>query len=304
VAKRVIFIGSKQLGLTALETIRAIAPDSLHMAVTCDDRSDDRSVLDGFRSYCHDHRLILEVLKRPRCLTDIIAAERPDLCLVVGWYWLLDHHLLDLVPDGFIGVHASMLPRYRGGAPLVWTLINGDQVGGITLFHFDTGMDTGDIVAQREFSLDLNDTIADALRKAELSLKELLRESYPAVLNGTAPRLPQQHELASYCAQRRPEDGRINWNQSDREIHNFIRAQSKPYPGAFCPLDDGRILRIWRSRPFDYEYYGPPGKVVQKNSSGVIVTCGSGAVVLKEVQVDSNPPLAAAKVLKQGACLQ
>jgi methionyl-tRNA formyltransferase len=105
----------------------------------------------------------------------------------------------------------------------------------------------------------------------------------------TAPRRKQDHELATYGSPRRPEDGRISWNQPASEIYNFIRAQTRPYPGAFTHLDEGRVLRIWQASIFPYPYYGVPGLVGQKHMDGFVVACGEGRITIQECQLEGGP---------------
>ena len=290
---KVTFIGSKHLGIKALETLCSIDSERITSVVTLDDSEDPRCQLSEIRALCQSRDLPLHVLTKPSQLSDVVRVEKPDLCLVVGWYWLVPPWLLKELQAGFLGIHASLLPKYRGGAPLVWPIINGETQSGISLFYFDEGMDTGDIVAQKKFDIGMDETIADILAKAEAAILETLGEFYPKLLSGAAPRNPQDHSQATYAAQRRPEDGRIDWSKSAERIHNEIRAQTRPYPGAFCHDQAGRQIRIWSSKRFDFDYYGTPGLVAETNGEEVIVTCGQGAVVLKEIQVETaraQPP--------------
>lgn len=181
---------------------------------------------------------------KPGDLAERIAALRPDLLVAIGWYHLLPAKLRDVAPLGCVGVHASLLPKYRGGAPLVWAIINGETQTGVTLFHFDDGVDTGDIVAREPFEIAPEDTIAEVLGKAEKATVSLLRAHLPLLARGTAPRCPQDHAAATQFPQRSPDDGAIDWSWSAGRIRNFIRAQTKPYPGAFT-LIAGKKVRIW-----------------------------------------------------------
>jgi methionyl-tRNA formyltransferase len=173
-----------------------------------------------------------------------LAALGPDLLVVVGWYYMIPRRMRELAPRGCVGIHASLLPRYRGGAPLVWAMINGEMEAGVTMFHLSDGVDDGDIVGQRRFAIEPRDTIADLLEKAERASLELTEELVPAFAAGTAPRLPQDHGLATHVPQRSPADGRIDWTWDAPRIDRFIRAQTKPYPGAFTDLE-GKRVRIW-----------------------------------------------------------
>jgi methionyl-tRNA formyltransferase len=220
------------------------------------------------------------------------------MCIVVGWYWIFKESLLAKVPKGVVGIHASLLPKYRGGSPLVWPIIKGDKESGLSLFYLDKGMDTGDVIAQKRFSIMDDDTIAEVLEKAESLTVELLEQNYPLLLEGTASRIQQNHDEATYFPQRKPEDGRIDWNATNVEIHNAIRAQTHPYPGAFCYTEDNKRLYIWKSRLFPQEHCGIPGLVVQVLDDSVVVACGKGALCLCEVQLESSVQEIAGRVLK------
>jgi methionyl-tRNA formyltransferase len=169
---------------------------------------------------------------------------QPDFGLVVGWYYMVPRSIRQLFPRGVAGIHASLLPKYRGGAPLVWAIINGETQTGVSLFYFDDGVDTGDIIGQRSVAIAPADTIKTVLRKATLASVELVRELVPAIRRGTAPRIPQDHTAATSFPQRCPEDGLIDWNKDPQQIRNFIRAQTRPYPGAYTYIN-GKKVTIW-----------------------------------------------------------
>lgn len=299
--KRAAFVGSKALGLAVAKEMARLAPEQLAGIITIDDTNDTRSALDAFEQFAQESQIPLHVLSKSGELKSVIQELEPNLCVVVGWYWLLKAELLAMVPDGWLGIHASLLPQYRGGAPLVWAVINGEKQTGLSLFYFDEGMDTGDVVAQRQFSVEFTDTIADVLKKAEHWSLDVIRENYPLLLRGTAPRHTQDHSGASYVALRGPEDGRIEWNQPAEDLYNFIRAQTHPYPGAFCLTASQQTLRVWEAAPFPHPYYGTPGKVVMISGDEAVVTCASPtALRLLRVQLAGQEERGGAEVLKFG----
>lgn len=175
---------------------------------------------------------------------EVLAEYNPSLIVVIGWYYMIPASLRDLAPLGCVGIHASLLPKYRGGAPLVWAMINGEKETGISLFYFDDGVDTGDIVVQTKIEIEPDDNISHLLKKVEASCISMMDEYIPMLLQGTAPRTQQLHEDATEYPQRKPEDGEIDWTWSGEQINNFIKAQTKPYPGAFTYIN-GRKLMIW-----------------------------------------------------------
>ncbi len=280
--RRALFVGSKQLGLRSLQAMVRAIPDHVAGAVTLDDSSDTRSVLAEISAYCKSVDLPLSIISRPGDLDGVVHEHAPQYVLVAGWYSIIKPALLRSVPGGFLGLHPSLLPKYRGSAPLVWALLKGEEQTGVSLFYFDEGMDTGEIVDQKSFAIAPEDTIADVLAKAEVAALDLVNTYAGPLLSGTAPRSKQDHNLASYGSPRRPEDGRICWNQSAKEVYNFIRAQTRPYPGAFTHSAEGKILRIARASIFPHPYYGVPGLVGHKHLDGVVTACGDGALIIHE----------------------
>ena len=302
--QRVVFVGSKALGASVLNAIYAISSESLVGVITPEDCDDVRCALDEFENFKNRTGTPLRILQKASQLRDAVLEFRPDLCIVVGWYWLLKPEVLKLVPYGWLGIHASLLPKYRGGAPLVWAMMNGETETGLSLFYFNEGMDTGDIVSQRKVKIDYQDTIGHLLHKVEKEALDVIREHYPLLLAGKAPRIKQNHKEATYVALRNPSDGRIDWNQPASMIYNFIRAQTYPYPGAFCLLDD-KLIRIWSAKPFEYPYYGPIGQVVMVADDFVVVTCGVGTgLCLHRIQPDGLDEQNAPEFLKFGQRLQ
>lgn len=283
--KKCLFIGSKELGFTIFKSLVEKYPSTILGCVTYDDRDDVRSKFNEFNEYCEEKDIHLEILDKPSKLKSIIENIKPDFCLVIGWYWIIGKETLKLCKSGFIGIHASLLPKYRGCSPLVWAMINGEKETGVSMFYFDEGIDSGEIIAQKSISILEQDYISDLLIKVENETKKIIDEEYPKIVNGTNEKMIQNNEDISYCAQRMPEHGRINWNSSSIDIYNFIRAQSKPYPGAYTVTNEGRIVKIFKSEIFKYMYYGLPGQIVSVQDNKVLVVCKNGAVLLS---IDKN----------------
>ncbi|HEY5123960.1 MAG TPA: methionyl-tRNA formyltransferase [Ignavibacteria bacterium] len=299
IVNKVLFIGSKHLGLSCLKIIFSIEPKSLAAIVTLNDTIDIRCKLKEFKSFAEQKKKKLYILEKQSGLKDIIEKEKPDLCIVVGWYWKISPEILSSVPNGFIGLHASLLPKYRGFAPLVWAIINGEKRTGISLFYLEDGIDTGNIIGQKQFTISQTDSIRTVLEKSEIYCDKLLKENYLKILSGNASKKSQTNSYASYCSERKPEDGLINWTDSNKNIYNFIRAQSEPYPGAFTYIDSKKI-RIWKANIFPYPYHGIPGTIIQINSDSAVVVCGQGALILNEVQFEEQNKCPAQTVLKYG----
>ena len=235
---------------------------------------------------------------------NILRPWRPDLLLVLGWYYLVPKTVRALAPLGCLGIHSSLLPKYRGGAPISWAIINGETVTGVTLFHLDDEVDAGDIVAQRPVPIGALDTCAEVLARATDASIEMLVETLPLIAKGMAPRLSQDVQLATLMPQRKPEDGLIDWSRGVATVHNFIRAQTRPYPGAFT-WAAGTRLTIWKAAPAGQRASGAPGTVsVAADGDALLVSCGDGAIRVIEIGLPdgrtvSGPELATTFVIPE-----
>jgi methionyl-tRNA formyltransferase len=188
--------------------------------------------------------------KRLKDYKDVVEGMNPDLILAYGWYYMIPDKIRSLAKYGAWGIHASLLPKYAGGAPLVWAIINGEKEAGVTLFRMKDGVDDGDIILQEKFPIEFEDTINEVYRKAvEASKRVLVR----ALLNiDKIEYKPQDPAKIEVYPQRTPEDGLIDWNKSAVEIYNFVRAQTLPYPCAFTYVD-GRKIKVISARIVDIE---------------------------------------------------
>ena len=294
---RVIFIGSKSIGFECVRAIYEINPDVLRGIITIDDRNDLRSRYNEFRAFATERNLPIYFADNRTQAEKILLDLNPDLCLVVGWYWLIPPSILQAIPDGILGLHNSLLPKYRGGSPLVWSVINGDNEVGSTLFKFNDGMDDGDVYGQVKICISDDDYISDILLALETATIRMLKEQYPSILTRNITPIPQNHHEATYCAQRIPDDGLIDWSKSSREIFNFIRAQSYPYPGAFTLLN-GKKLIIWKASIVDTTYYGTAGQVASISNGLVYVICGDQKpIALESVQLENGAVTSADSVI-------
>ena len=178
--------------------------------------------------------------------TEKVTELKPDLIVVAGWHYLISSEILNVPALGAIGLHASLLPKYRGGSPLTWQLINGEKEGGISLFYLEDGggVDTGHIIGQESFPINDEDTIKELLDKSQRSAIDLLEKYLPLIEQGIAPKINQDESQATVYRQRVPSDGEINWDDSAIDIKNFIRAQTKPYPGAYTIIGNKKVT-IW-----------------------------------------------------------
>ena len=206
-------------------------------------------------------------INRPEAIRWIQELQ-PDLLLVVGWTQLLKPELLRVPKLECLGFHASLLPKYRGRAPVNWAIINGETMTGNSMITLEPEADTGDIVAQRAIPITDEDDCNTIYQKVGQTEVEMLEEVLPLIQRGTLPRTRQDDSLATVMPKRRPEDGLINWNRSTREVYNWVRALTEPYPGAFSFVNGERVW-IWKA---DLE----AGPMVQRSSKPGEVTIASG----------------------------
>lgn len=220
------------------------------------------------------------------CLREL----EPDLLVVVGWTRLIGRPLLAVPRHGCIGFHASLLPKNRGRAPVNWSILRGERTTGNTMMMLDPGADTGDIVDQRGTEIGPDDTCATVYgRVAELGA-QMLREHMPALLVGCAPRRPQELPSGDPLPRRTPDMGVIDWNRAAREVHDWVRALTLPYPGAFSRLS-GRTVMIWGTRPpSDSAPAGEPGRVLGCGANGLRVGTRGGSIVVTHVSEPGQAP--------------
>jgi methionyl-tRNA formyltransferase len=229
-----------------------------------------------------------------------LACASPDFLFSFYYRAMLRPAVLSLPRHGALNLHGSLLPRYRGRAPVNWVLVNGEAVTGVTLHYMDEKPDHGDIVDQAEVPIAPLDTARGLFDKVAAAARVVLRRALPLLATGTAARVPQDHARATYFGRRTPADGRIDWSWPAARIFNLVRAVTHPYPGAFTTLQD-RILKIWWATPVPGApagLHGPgdaaPGTVLGSGEDGVLVACGEGALLVRRIQTEGGPEIAGA----------
>ena len=234
-------------------------------------------------------------LRTPEAVAQLAAWE-PDAIVVAAFGQILRQDVLDLPPHGCLNIHASLLPRWRGAAPIAAAILAGEKVTGVTIMRMDAGLDTGPILAQREEPIRPDDTrVALEERLAQLGA-ELLVETLPAYLARELLPQPQPEEGITYAGQLRKEDGRIEWSRSAAELDRQVRAFN-PWPGAFTTWR-GQRLKVLRAAPLPgWRGDAPPGTMVAL-ADGVAVATGEGTLRLEKVQLAGKRPMDAAAFLR------
>ncbi len=219
-----------------------------------------------------------------------LAALQPDLILSAYYRRMIGTRLLDLARLGGWNLHGSLLPKYRGRAPINWAVLHGEPRVGMTLHRMIRRADAGPIVDQEGVDLGPRDTAAEAYRKVLPCARRVLARQIDALLAGTAQETPQDESQATCFGGRGPEDGRIDWNRSSRQIFNLIRAVTDPYPGAFADVGSARLMVWWAEpdSPATAGRRGRPGEVLA--SDPLIVATGDGALELVRTEWRGGPP--------------
>lgn len=217
-----------------------------------------------------------------------ITAEKPDLIVVVAYGHILPKSILDIPTHGCVNVHASLLPKYRGAAPINWAVVRGEAVTGVTIMKMDVGMDTGPMLLARELPIGDDDTAETLFSKLSLLGVEALMEALRRLQDGTLPEIPQEDSLATYAPMIRKEHGRIDWARPAREVRNLIRGMT-PWPSAYAS-HDGKRLKILSASV--REGGGEPGEVLDVGREGILVACGDGALALGLVQPEGGKAMA------------
>ncbi len=216
---------------------------------------------------------------------DRIRALQPDVIFSFYYRHMLSDEILSLAPQGGFNLHGSLLPHYRGRAPVNWALVNGETETGATLHKMVKRPDAGDIVGQQKVTIADNDTALTLHKKVLEAAQVVLQEQLPKLKNGTATFTKQDESQASYFGRRTAADGEILWHKSAKEINNLVRAVTEPYPGAFSYLGQRKLI-VWRSRVLDTQHDKQPGTVL--STSPLVIACGEGALEIVAGQNDSG----------------
>ncbi|MBO56059.1 MAG: hypothetical protein CL886_10405 [Dehalococcoidia bacterium] len=287
---RLVFIGSSKFGLRCLQLLSELKCCTVTGVVTAPSEFTISYRPEGVTnvlhadvsSFCIHQDIPLETIisgMNDPGLPEKVRQWKPQAFIVAGWYHMIPKSWRDMAPA--FGLHASLLPDYSGGAPLVWAMINGETKTGITLFQLDDGVDSGPIAGQVEEPIYPHDTISSLYKRIEERGLELLSRHLPEMTTGSLELNPQDESNRRVFPQRVPDDGKIDWNLDAGFIERFIRAQTRPYPGAFTILD-GERLSIWAARN-TIEVEGWETGMIRKDGEGFFVSAGEHNLKLEEI---------------------
>ena len=305
---RIVFIGAGKIGVP---TLQALLKSEHHIAavVTQSDKPVRRAhfvepppikkALMSGAPYASPARTgrALPILQPARMkdqhAIDEIRTLGPDVIVVVAYGQILPRTVLQIPKIACLNLHASLLPRWRGAAPIQAAIAAGDRETGITVMYMDEGLDTGDILLQRTVDILPNDTGGSLHDRLAQIAPEILLESLVLLAKGIAPRIPQDNSLTTYAPKLKREDGRIDWSEPAEMIERKIRAFN-PWPGALMKVDE-QNLKIFSSSVIDLN--GKPGEILISKDQ-LIVAAGKDAVALNEVQLEGKKRMSASEFLR------
>jgi len=292
---RVLFFGYSEVGYATLELLLARGVTIAGVFTHTDDGHETQWFRSVPKLAAQNHLPVFtpDSFKDP-VWDERIRALQPDLILSMYYRNMIPTRLLNLAPLGAFNMHGSYLPRYRGRAPLNWAIINGEDHTGVSLHVMVNEADAGDLIDQEKILIGPEETAAAVLPRIREAAVRVLGRQLDGLLTGQAPRTVQNHALATYFGKRTPEDGRISWTKSARDIFNLVRALSRPFPGAFTDVTlDGQTSRllIWQAKPgVSSQSSVLPGRVI--SMLPLTISCGSSdAIKVTEFEwVTTEPP--------------
>ncbi len=287
---RIVFFGTPSFALPTLRTLFE-GPDEVIAVVTQPDREKGRGRKVLFSpvkelALQHDLTPLQPEKVKEEVFQEALIILQPDFIVVVAFGQILPKSILKIPKYGAVNVHASLLPKYRGAAPIAWAILNGEKVTGVTTMVIDEGMDTGGILLQAEIPMGDEETCETLHDRLASSGAQLLLKTLEKMKGGNIQPIPQDHSKATYAPPLKKEDGHIDWKKEAKEIDRQIRAFN-PWPGAFTKLGD-QLLKIYKGEVREGAPAGKVGAVVWLGSDFIEVGTGKGSFLIKEVQLEGR----------------
>ncbi len=287
---RALFFGTPELAVPCLRALLDLA--EVPLVITQPDRPSGR----GMKLMPPPVKVVAEqagvaVVQPTKVRTpefaELLRAQRADVAIVIAYGRILPRAVLDAARLGSVNLHASLLPKYRGAAPIQWSIVNGDAETGVCLMQMDEGMDTGAVLASVSTPIEPNETGGDLGTRLSLLAADLLRREWSRLLRGELTPKPQDASLATIAPMLRKEDGCIHWSQSAQQIHDRVRGLS-PWPGAYTFVN-GQRLKLHRTRVVEAAATpAVPGEIIATDAQGLLIATGRGAIMIEEVQVEGG----------------
>lgn len=287
---RVIFMGTPDFAVGALEEIIK-AGHEVVLVVTQPDKPKGRGKAMQYTpvkecALAHGIEVFQPVkVKEPENI-EVLRKHQPDIIIVAAFGQIVPKSILDMPKYGCINIHASLLPKYRGAAPIQWAVINGEDVTGVTIMRMNEGIDTGDMIAKKTVRLAEDETGGSLFDKLAQVGAQLCVETMDIIEAGKAEYIPQNNEEATHTSMIRKELGLIDWNKSAVEIERLIRGLN-PWPSAYTNLS-GKTFKIWKAKVVSEENTYEPGCICRIDKAGMYVQTGKGILLLTEVQMEGK----------------
>lgn len=287
---RILFMGTPDFATACLKKLVETGNNVIGV-VTQPDKAMGRGMKTGFsdvKKYALEKELPVfqpTTLKDKAFLPEL-EQLKPDVIVVVAYGKILPEYVLSYPKYGCVNVHGSLLPKYRGAAPIQRAVMNGDKVTGVTTMLMDKGLDTGDMLLKREYEIGENENVGEVFDNLAEIGAELLIETLDGLENGKITPEKQDESLASHTEKISNEECELSFDESARSTHNKIRGLS-PFPGAFC-RHNGKILKIYESRVLDEKSSGTNGEIVRLDKQGIYVKCGEGTLVLTRLKPEGK----------------
>jgi methionyl-tRNA formyltransferase len=286
---RLIFMGTPQFAVPTLDALLS-SPHEIVAVFTQPDKPSGRGEklsAPPVKEIAQKHRIQVfqpEKLRTERPRFDSLS---PDALVVVAYGKILPSWLFEMPRYGATNLHASLLPKYRGAAPINWAVANGENVTGVTTMRIEAGLDTGAIFLQEQISIGFLDTASEIHDRLAFLGSRLLLRTLDLLERDAVTPLPQDPSQASYAPMLKKADGELNWDQPATEIYNRVRAFN-PWPGTYTYLN-GAVLKIWKAFPIEMSIsHHVTGVLTHAGASGAIVTCRIGSLRLEEVQLENH----------------
>lgn len=287
---KVIFMGTPDFAVGTLEEIIK-AGHEVVLAVSQPDKAVGRSKALKYtpvKACALTHGIEVyqpEKVRNPECV-EYLRGFSPDIIIVVAFGQIIPRAILDLPTHGCVNVHASLLPKYRGAAPIQWAVINGETVTGVTTQRMDEGIDTGDVIMKEEVALNGEETAGTLFGRLAEAGAKLCVKTLAAIAEGSAVYTPQDASLATHTAKINKELGSIDWTNDVKSIECLIRGLN-PWPSAYTRLSD-KTLKIWKAKVISHEVLSSPGCIVKVEKDQILVQAGNGILSLLEVQLEGK----------------
>lgn len=294
---RVVFITHNELGQACLKELDSLGAD-IQAVYTRPERDElaDQVDLAEFTTSNEIPLHRVESVNTASVKAQILEYD-PDFLFVIGWSRLVDSEIIEIPSVAALGMHPAPLPRGRGRAPLAWSIIKGLDETALSLFHLVEEADAGDLVGQKPLPIDIDDDVSSLYQKMVKAGRTLMRDHYLEFSEGTVRNIPQDDSQATWWPKREPHHGLIDWNQQPDELYNWIRGQSRPYPGAFTYLNDEKIT-IWAvNPPENNSSFGCPGEIMYQDGDSLGVEAWEAIIELTEIQVEGDEAIPAGSLV-------